>query len=188
VSANWVADSLRSLPSQPIPGSAFQMDAQSIKYNFDRLPVVSTDPPYYDNISYADISDFFYVWLRRSLRDILPSHFSTLMTPKSDELVISSSPNGEESEEVRFQEGFRQVFQRIGEISNSNYPTTVFYAFKQEEEKHDERASTGWEKMLEGLISSGFQITATFPVRTTKKARSEPVAQTSAFALKQGSL
>jgi len=65
VSANWVADSLRSLPSQPIPGSAFQMDAQSIKYNFDRLPVVSTDPPYYDNISYADISDFFYVWLRR---------------------------------------------------------------------------------------------------------------------------
>jgi putative DNA methylase len=172
--ANWVADSLINIPSRPKPMNILQWDAQVSNYPINTNPIVSTDPPYYDNIAYANLSDFFYVWLRRSLKDIKPDLFTTLLTPKSKELIVSPKSKNETEEESKknFQKGFEKVFSNLQNIANLGYPITVYYAFKQEEEVLDGRVSTGWETMLEGLISSGFQITGTWPIRTTKKARS----------------
>ncbi len=138
----------------------------------------STDPPYYDNISYADLSDFFYVWLRRSVGFVYPSLFQTVVTPKSSELV--ATPQRFEGDKQRaqdfFETGLSSVFSAMRKTAHPSYPTTVFYAFKQAEdegtdtEEADEpaqgRASTGWETMLAGLIQSGFSIDGTWPVRS----------------------
>jgi putative DNA methylase len=158
-------------------GDVQQLDATSMAGNL-RFPLISTDPPYYDNIGYADLSDYFYIWLRRSIGNIHPDLFSTLLVPKSQELVATPYRFNGDREKARrfFEEGLGKAFTRLRETAHPNYPMTVYYAFKQSEtdgEGEDEDsndataiASTGWETMLEGLIRAGFVITGTWPIRT----------------------
>ena len=135
--------------------------------------VISTDPPYYDNIGYSDLSDFFYVWLRKSLRTIHPSVVGTMLTPKADELVANPyRHDGKQGAEKFFIEGFNSVFHRIREDdANPDVPMTVYYAYKQQDSGKDGTSSTGWHTLLDGLIRSGWEITATWPMRTEGKGR-----------------
>lgn len=155
--------------------SVKQIDATTINPDFH--PLISTDPPYYDNISYADLSDFFYVWLRRSLSQFFPDIFSTLLVPKSQELVATPYRFGGDKQKAKdfFEEGLGKAFNQMRKAANPDYPLTVYYAFKQSESEEDDDddknvntviASTGWETMLEGLIKAGFSITGTLPMRT----------------------
>ncbi|EGD53944.1 DUF1156 domain-containing protein [Gordonia neofelifaecis] len=146
------------------PGTAKQVDAQDAVV--DRA-IISTDPPYYDNIGYSDLSDFFYVWLRRSLKDIHPSILSTMLVPKTEELVANPyRHDGKEGAHKFFEDGFREVFRRAREHAYEDFPITVYYAFKQQDSSKGGQASTGWETLLEGMIRSGWQITATWPMRS----------------------
>jgi putative DNA methylase len=161
---------------QGVPGLVAQQDAITFVINENEPHLVfTTDPPYYDNISYAELSDFFYVWMRRSIGDIYPDLFSTLATPKEQELIAAPHRFGGSKEKARqfFEEGLRKAFKRTYEASHRDYPFTVFYAFKQTETNEDESgsafklsASTGWDTMLESLIQSGFSVTGTWPMRT----------------------
>lgn len=176
VATEWVAGSIDAVcPTMQVARVA-QLDARKAQPKFNTPPVISTDPPYYDNISYADLADFFYVWLRLVLRKIDPQTFATLLTPKEPELIASPTRHGSpENAENHFRDGFQLVFKAIHECTLPTVPVTVYYAFKQQEDDSNDddtqRASTGWETMLEGLVNAGFQITGTWPVRTTKKAR-----------------
>lgn len=179
VAADWVASSLEAVPVDCLPARVIQLDARKMPPQFSKPPVISTDPPYYDNIGYADLSDFFYTWLRRVLKDIDFNTFATLLSPKEPELIASRyRHNGSyEEAERHFREGFALAFGNMYRLSNVDVPMTVYYAFRQQENEEDadddaQRSSTGWETMLEGLVNAGFQITGTWPVRTTKKARS----------------
>lgn len=145
--------------------------------------VLSTDPPYYDNIGYADLSDYFYVWLRHCLSQDYPQLFGTVLVPKKEELIATPFrfDGDKQKAEEFFETGLRQVFMNASSTINADYPATVYYAFKQSERDHsdedeqaamvDIRASTGWETMLEGLLSSGFEITGTWPIRTEGSGR-----------------
>ncbi|OCC14778.1 Adenine-specific DNA methylase containing a Zn-ribbon [Dissulfuribacter thermophilus] len=175
VATEWVASSLTNLPENRIPARVRQLDACRAELDFEQGAVISTDPPYYDNISYAELGDFFYCWLRKVLRSVDPQTFATLNTPKAPELIASPTRHGSvEKAEEHFRSGFQAVFRNLLAVSRDDVPCTIYYAFKQEEtdKSTDNRASTGWETMLTGLIEAGFQITGTWPVRTTKKARS----------------
>lgn len=146
-----------------------QTDAASHDY---RGSVISTDPPYYDNIGYSDLSDFFYVWLRRSLKDIHPSLFSTMLVPKAEELVANQYRHGgRDGARDFFEDGFRSVFANARRSANPDYPMTVYYAFKQTETTTEGRTSTGWSTILEGMIRSGWSITATWPMRSERRGR-----------------
>jgi putative DNA methylase len=162
------ADPIGSMQTRGvIAGTVRQADATSTAYAGS---VVATDPPYYDNVGYSDLSDFFYVWLRRSIGDIYPDLLGTLLTPKRDELV--ANPYRHTDANKFFEDGFTQVFHKICAESSDAYPMTVFYAFKQAEDDGDGgRASTGWETLLEGMIASGWAITGTWPVRTEMPTR-----------------
>jgi putative DNA methylase len=156
-----LAKSIDTLPSAGVV-DVRQRDAAALDYG---NMLVSTDPPYYDNIIYAALSDFFYVWLRRSLRDVYPNLLATMVTPKEDELI--ANPVLHKDADRFFEEGFSNVFRRIREGTPSDFPITVFYAFKQSENDDDGgHASTGWETLLEGMIGSGWVVTGTWPVRT----------------------
>ncbi len=138
--------------------------------------LVSTDPPYYDNIDYSDLSDFFYVWLRRSLRDIYPSLLSTMLVPKAEELVANPYRHGgRQGAETFFEEGFRDVFSAARQSARDDIPITVYYAFKQSDSDEGGQASTGWETLLEGMIRSGWEITSTWPLRSERGGRSRDV-------------
>jgi putative DNA methylase len=135
--------------------------------------VVSTDPPYYDNVPYADLSDFFYVWLRRSLDGIYPELFATVLTPKSSELVADLVRfGGREAARRQFEQGLESSFATMRAVSDPSFPTTVYYAYRQAETDAEANqglagvASTGWETMLEALLRSGFSIGGTWPMRT----------------------
>lgn len=132
--------------------------------------VISTDPPYYDNIGYADLSDFFYVWLRRSLKSIFPELLSTLAVPKADELVATPYRHGtREKAEIFFLDGMTKAMRQIEEQSHPDFPVTIYYAFKQSEVTLDSgTASTGWETFLDAVIRSGFSVTGTWPIRTER--------------------
>ncbi|MFT4084665.1 MAG: DUF1156 domain-containing protein [Nocardioides sp.] len=146
------------------PAVVQQADASSRSY--DGL-VVSTDPPYYDNIGYSDLSDFFYVWLRRSLRAVRPDLLSTMLVPKAEELVANPyRHDGRVGAREFFEDGFREVFARARESAREDVPITVWYAFKQSESDASGEASTGWETLLEGMIHSGWEITSTWPNRS----------------------
>lgn len=145
-------------------GQVIQSAAQSA--NFDNV-VISTDPPYYDNINYSDLSDYFYVWLRRVLRPIYPELLSTVLVPKADELVANPYRHGgAESAKDFFESGFREVFAKARTSASAEFPITVYYAFKQSETDDRGEASSGWETLLEGMIRSGWEITSTWPMRT----------------------
>lgn len=174
----WVAKALEALPAHP-EGQARQGNALDSVNGVPTPPLISTDPPYYDNVPYADLSDFFYVWLRKSLGDTYPSLFRTLLTPKAEELVADPyRQGGREAAKRHFEEGMRRVFRNLRARAHPDYPLTLYYAFKQqevedgEEEEGSERvASTGWETFLQGLVDAGFQITATWPMRTERTNR-----------------
>ena len=161
-----VADPLTvSIPGRP-SGTADQGDAALD--GDSALSVISTDPPYYDNIGYADLSDFFYVWLRRTLRRVYPALFATVAVPKTEELVATPQRHGgREKAEAFFMSGMTQALERLSERAHPACPTTIYYAFKQSENKKDTGvASTGWETFLEAVTTSGFSITGTWPMRT----------------------
>lgn len=167
-SSEWVAGALSRVPTHD-GNSASQKDAASRDYE---SAVVSTDPPYYDNIGYSDLSDFFYVWLRRSLKDIHPFLFSTMLVPKAEELVANPYRHGgKDGAKDFFEDGFRTVFARARRGANPDYPMTVYYAFKQSETTADGRTSTGWSTILEGMIGAGWTITATWPMRSERGGR-----------------
>ena len=153
-------------------GFANQADAQTQTHSHRK--VVSTDPPYYDNIGYADLSDFFYVWLRRALKPVFPDLFATLAVPKAEELVATPYRHGgKAAAETFFLGGMTQALVRLAEQSHPDLPVTIYYAFKQSETKGDEgTSSTGWETFLDAVIRSGFAITGTWPMRTERGARS----------------
>jgi putative DNA methylase len=138
----------------------------------DAPALISTDPPYYDNIGYSDLSDYFYVWLRRSLRPIHPKLLSTMLVPKTDELVANPyRHDGKDGAREFFEDGFRQVFARARNSALPDFPITVYYAFKQSETSETGTASTGWETLLEGMIGSGWAVTATWPLRSERGGR-----------------
>lgn len=153
-------------------GSAKQCDATKAGKGISNL-LISTDPPYYDVISYSDLSDFFYVWLRPLLEDIFPDLFSTMLTPKTEELIADSVRSGsKEQAKVDFENGMFRSFSHFKEIINPSYPLTVYYAYKQTEEKGGgEKVSTGWETILSGIINAGFVITGTWPIRTERAVK-----------------
>lgn len=135
--------------------------------------VISTDPPYYDNIGYADLSDFFYIWLRLSLRPVFPNLFSTLAVPKAEELVATPYRHGgKERAEAFFLEGMTQAMNRLAEQTHPSFPVTIYYAFKQSESEGElGTTSTGWETFLDALIRAGFVISGTWPMRTERQGR-----------------
>lgn len=148
------------------PGHVFQADAQTQTYT--ALKLVSTDPPYYDNIGYADLSDFFYIWLRKSLKPIFPGLYATLAVPKAEELVATPYRHGgKEEAEVFFLDGMTRAIHNLAEQAHPAFPVTIYYAFKQAETKGETGThSTGWETFLEAVIRAGFAITGTWPMRT----------------------
>ena len=145
-----------------------QADAQTEEFSTAR--VVSTDPPYYDNIGYADLSDFFYVWLRRSLKPLFPELFATLAVPKAEELVATPYRHGsKDAAEAFFLDGMTRAMRRLAEQAHPSFPVTIYYAFKQSEKKGDGgTASTGWETFLAAVIRSGFALSGTWPTRTER--------------------
>ncbi|ANC90826.1 DUF1156 domain-containing protein [Azospirillum humicireducens] len=152
-------------------GRATQSDAQTQSTSNAR--VISTDPPYYDNIGYADLSDFFYVWLRRTLRPVFPTLFSTLAVPKSEELVATPYRHGgKEAAETFFLTGMTAAMHRLAEQAHPAFPVTIYYAFKQSETANDAgTASTGWETFLDAVICAGFAISGTWPMRSELATR-----------------
>ncbi|GAB4574741.1 MAG: DUF1156 domain-containing protein [Anaerolineae bacterium] len=162
---DWVWKSIETVPAIE-NGLALQEDATRLQARRDI--VLSTDPPYYDNIGYADLSDFFYVWLRRLLRDVYPHIFGTLLVPKEPELVATPYrfDGGADEAARHFEQGLEQTFANIRQFVSRDIPLTVYYAFKQQEIVEEGTASTGWETMLEALIKTGFSIDGTWPMRT----------------------
>jgi putative DNA methylase len=157
----------------PAAGGTSQMcDSQTQSIGIDRI--ISTDPPYYDNIGYADLSDFFYVWLRRSLRSVFPDLFATVAVPKSEELVATPYRHGSKDEaESFFLDGMKRSMRRLVEQAHPAFPVTIYYAFKQSEaETEGGTASTGWETFLDAVIQAGFGVSGTWPIRTERGARS----------------
>ena len=146
--------------------TAAQYDAMAQYLTDSKL--VSTDPPYYDNIGYADLSDFFYVWLRRSLRSVFPDLFATLAVPKAEELVATPYRHeNKEKAERFFLTGMTAAMRRLAEQAHPGFPVTIYYAFKQSEKKGDAgTSSTGWETFLDAVIEAGFSVTGTWPMRT----------------------
>ena len=135
--------------------------------------VVSTDPPYYDNVPYADLSDFFYVWIRRSLRPVLPDLFATMAVPKAEELVAFAYRHaGKSGAEQFFLDGMTQAMHRLTEQAHPSFPVTIYYAFKQSESDGGEgTTNTGWDTFLAAVIEAGFAITGTWPMRTERDGR-----------------
>lgn len=169
---SWLYDCLQELPAQGL-GEVSQFDAQS-----DcglRNIMVSSDPPYYDNIGYADLSDFFYVWMRQSLKDTYPKLFRTMLVPKAEELVATPYRFEGSTEKARdfFEDGMLHTCQQIYQYAREDIPVTIYYAYKQSDTDEDSKtASTGWETMLSAIIRAGFAITGTWPMRTEMANRS----------------
>ncbi|GIX22527.1 MAG: hypothetical protein KatS3mg121_1310 [Gammaproteobacteria bacterium] len=153
-------------------GHACQEDAQSQVTSVAKL--ISTDPPYYDNVGYADLSDFFYVWLRRSLRGVYPELFATVAVPKAEELVATPYRHGtKEKAEAFFLDGMCRAMRRLAEQAHPGFPLTIYYAFKQTETDDEAGvSSTGWETFLDAVIQAGFAVSGTWPIRTERGARS----------------
>jgi len=146
-------------------GIVFQNDAQTQQISSGK--VISTDPPYYDNIGYADLSDYFYAWMRRGLRDTYPQLFATMSTPKSEELVATPYRHGgKDAAEEFFLTGMTAAMHNLANRANDAFPVTVYYAFKQSETNSEGTSNSGWETFLEAVITAGFAITGTWPMRT----------------------
>ncbi len=164
------AMAIRDLPESG-SGFVYQQDAQTQKISLHKL--ISTDPPYYDNIPYADLSDFFYVWLRRSLRPIFPSLYATMAVPKAEELVAASHrQGGRDMAEKFFLDGMTAAMHNLAEFAHPAFPVTIYYAFKQAETNESAgTSSTGWETFLAAVLKAGFALTGTWPMRTEGAGR-----------------
>jgi len=163
-----VAMAVGTVPASP-RGHALQDDAATQQVS--GFKVVSTDPPYFDNVGYADLSDFFYAWLRSSLRSVLPSLLATVATPKERELVATPARHGgKKGAEAFFMRGMTDAMARLAGRTHPAFPVTIYYAFKQAESDDSGTASTGWETFLEATIAVGFAVTGTWPIRTEQAA------------------
>ncbi len=172
----WIYRVINTLSQLPCPpGTVDQRDAAEISAG--EPLVISTDPPYYDNVPYADLSDFFYVWLRKSLAKAYPELLATMLVPKAQELIAEPFRHGgREAAAVFFETGMKKVFQRLRIRCNDDIPQTIYYAFKQSEEDENDghdiaHASTGWETFLQAICDEGFSIVGTWPVRTERPGR-----------------
>lgn len=167
---NRCADSISYLPLKEIDGTAEQFDAQSDCEL--RNIMVSTDPPYYDNIGYADLSDFFYIWMRHSLKNIYPDLFSTMLVPKADELIATPYRHEGSQEKAKkfFEDGMLETCKQIYKYTKNDIPVTIYYAYKQSDFNPSGDAS-GWESMLNAIIQAGFAITGTWPIKTESPGR-----------------
>jgi putative DNA methylase len=166
-----IRGALEAIPSQTTSAQVAQRDAESYVEEVG-LSCLSTDPPYYAQVPYSDISDFFYVWLRHNLRDIWPDECATLVTPKSDELVADEKRHGSKDKAARFfEEGIERVFRVVARNQDERFPATIFYAFKASDVGSESGPSTGWETFIHGLLEAGLAISATWPVRTENKSR-----------------
>ncbi|MCR5834670.1 MAG: DUF1156 domain-containing protein [Selenomonadaceae bacterium] len=163
---NWIYKSVKELPAK-IPGEVNRHSALQ-KFSLPEPIVVSTDPPYYDNIGYANLSEFFYVWLQRNLIDIYPELFGLMTFEKNEELIAEPArfENNKTTAKEFFESGMSRALKNIYDCSRDDFPVTIYYAFRQQESDIDGDASTGWETMLAAIIKAGFQITATWPMRT----------------------
>ena len=168
--AEFIAKCMGKLPEHG-HGQSTMQNAMSGKLAYGK--VVATDPPYYDNIGYADLSDFFYLWLRHSLRNVFPEIFATLTVPKTEELVATPYRHGGKAKaEAFFLDGMTQVMQRLAEQSHPAFPVTIYYAFKQSESRNDTgTTNTGWETFLDAVIRSGFAVSGTWPMRSEQQYR-----------------
>ena len=164
---DYLVDALARTPAHGVATSR-QLDAAAVVVGSG---VICTDPPYYNNIPYADLSDFFYVWFRPILSSVYPDLFSTILVPKAQELIADPTRQGSVAKAAEFFEtGLRRAFGHMLDVHDDKYPLTLFYAFKQAEDVNDGagRVSTGWETMLQGLLDAGAAITGTWPVRTER--------------------
>lgn len=170
---DWVVRYLRNSytkPSNDAGSSVQQSDAQSAP--IPSGSVISTDPPYYDNIPYADISDFFFCWMKPVLQQTYPEIFDILATPKIEELVAAPHrQGGKKSAELFFLNGMKKAIMNMAEQSSAHYPTTIYYAFKQSEIIEDGVSSTGWATFLQAVIDAGYAVVGTLPIRTERSSR-----------------
>ena len=163
----WVRRALEHLPAL-VPGLAVQRDAR-VRVRECGGAVVSTDPPYYDNISYADLSDYFFVWLRRNLADVWPDECATLLTPKAEELIANRYRAGSKQKaEEHFESGMVEFMAEVARHQPAEVPATIYYAYKATETKQGEIRTTGWETFLQAVLDSGLQVNATWPMRTER--------------------
>lgn len=170
IATSSIAQALARIPA-PANSSGNATQADAATRDVAGL-LISTDPPYYDNIGYSDLSDFFYVWLRRSLQRIHPTLLGTMLVPKAEELVANPYRHGgADGAKTFFEEGFERVFAHARESASDQYPITVYYAFKQLETDEGGEASTGWETILGSMVRAGWKVTATWPVRSERSGR-----------------
>ncbi|MDE0133306.1 MAG: DUF1156 domain-containing protein [Acidimicrobiaceae bacterium] len=167
----------KALMALPVTGNGTvtQMGAHALM-RMSEGALVSTDPPYYDNVPYADISDYFYVWLRKNLFEVWPNELSTLATPKSDELVANEVRAGSKQlAESYFESGMTEFMHELVFNARDDVPATVYYAFRATESKDGQIRSTGWDTFLQAVVDSGLQVTATWPMRTEKPGRARSI-------------
>lgn len=167
----WVYKCIGNFPSAQFEAEVSQADAQS-----DcglRNIMISTDPPYYDNIGYADLSDFFYVWMRQSLKDTYPELFSTMLVPKAEELIATPYRHDGNVEKAKsfFEDGMLSACKQLYQYAQEDIPVTIYYAYKQSDTDDHGTASSGWETMLGAIVNAGFAITGTWPMRTERGVR-----------------
>lgn len=166
---NWICAAIEKFPQNPSEAIAIQFNSQD-----DcglRNVMISTDPPYYDNIGYADLSDYFYIWLRRCINDIYPEIFSTMLVPKAEELVATPYrfKGGAEEAKIFFESGMFDTCKQLYKYAAHNIPITIYYAYRQNDTNDNENtSSSGWETMLSAIIHAGFSITGTWPMRTER--------------------
>lgn len=169
--ANMQERQIKGFQSLVPEGSGFAIQVDAAIQETTTRKVVSTDPPYYDNIGYADLSDFFYVWMRRSLKPVSPNFFALMTVPKDEELVANPYRHGStEAAEKFFLDGMTKAMHQLAEQTHPVFPVTIYYAFKQSETKSEGAASTGWETFLEAVIKAGFALGGTWPMRTEQTA------------------
>jgi putative DNA methylase len=162
---------IKAFASLATEAGGYASQANATVQDVSRNKIVSTDPPYYDNIAYADLSDFFYVWTRRNLRSIFPTLLATIAVPKNEELVATAYRHGgKELAEAFFLDGMSKAMHRLVEQAHLAFPITIYYAFKQAETKGTATSSTGWETFLDAVFRAGFLLTGTWPVRTEQSA------------------
>ena len=160
----WIEHAIQNFPCI-CSGHVSQADAQTQSISDNK--VISTDPPYYDNIAYADLSDYFYVWLRRGLRNIYPELFATMAVPKTEELVATAYRHGsKEKAELFFLDGMTSAMHNLAAKANPAFPVTIYYAFKSSDTDDTGTGNTGWETFLAAVLKAGFEITGTWPMRT----------------------
>ena len=163
---NWIVKAVEHVPASIPSGQARQRDARA-RIRESTGALLSTDPPYYDNISYADLSDFFYVWLRRNLSDVWPDECSTLLTPKTEELIANQYRTGSKVQaEEHFESGMAEFMAQVAESQPVDGPATVYYAYKATETREGEIRTTGWDTFLQAVLDAGLQVNATWPMRT----------------------